>query len=84
MISPGLVACSLVSGAARERGSTGVLECWSVLFRPDSVRWWRSHLMSVVMFGCQHFVCLTLGTRPDWLFIVNIMLIIAGLEIHCC
>ena len=60
----------------------GAWEYWSVGVCCSALRWWRSDLMSVVMFGCQHFVCLTLGTRPDWLFIVNIMLIIAGLKIH--
>ena len=54
---------------------------WSVVSRPGG----GAHLMSVVMSdGVNTLSCLTPGTRPDWLLIVNIMLVMAGLEIHYC
>ena len=86
MISPGLAACSLVSGGARERGSTGV---WSLLFSPQMVALssdvrghvWVStlclpdtwHPAGLAVY-CQHYVNHS-GTRNTLLLTQNKQLI---------
>ena len=67
MISPGLAACSLVSGGARERGSTGVLEC--------AVQAWECEMVALSSDVRGHVWVSTLCLPDTWHP--------AGLAVYC-